>query len=83
MSASFPDIGIQGAVMRYGVDIAIDAHTTSGGMVVYAAPLPTTVHGATATISPADRDEWWKWAAGAGLVSMAAYIVYLKVTSKK
>lgn len=85
-------------VMRYGVQAALtdtgftaniggQSFTASwaaqSGMqeIVYGAPMPSQTTQPVYTAQA--RDEWWKWAAGAGLVSMAAYIIYQKVTAKK
>ena len=90
---------IGSAVIVYGAQTAIgEAHVASGnwGAAVYAAPFPAQpplvqpaptwqqqAQVISGQVQATDRDEWWKWAAGIGLVSMAAYIVYQKVTETK
>jgi hypothetical protein len=48
--------------------------------VVYAAPSPEPPVGQQVT--PEQRDDWWKWAVGAGVVSLAAYGIYKLVTER-
>jgi hypothetical protein len=69
------DIG--DAVMVYGVQTAKEELDMSAPVVEYGAPFSPTQPG---PVAPAQRDAWWKWAVGAGVVSVAAYGIYLVVT---
>jgi hypothetical protein len=75
------DSPLEEMVMLYGVQIG-ESRPAPGWEsdtvnIEYGAPLPGggTTCSACATAA-ATRDDWWKWALGAGVVSVAAYALY-------
>lgn len=82
---------IANATIRYGAQFALDDLTVQNSLdqqmqqaaadqntpvVEYGAPMCQSA----AAITPAQRDEWWKWALGAGVISFTAYMLYRTVT---
>jgi len=65
---------LQNMVMVYGVQIGLDAvgrheEADAVGMAAGVVRVRNTL-----------RDDWWKWALGAGVVSAGAYAIYVKMT---
>ena len=69
---------IANATIRYGALFALEDGNASMPNVVYGAPDNQN----NGQITPEQRDEWWKWAFGAGVVSAVAYMLYQSVTMK-
>lgn len=67
---------INNAVIRYGAQFAVDDVLPSNGQQSPSAILPSE----TNTISREQRDQWWKWALGAGVVTAVAYMLYKSTT---
>ena len=75
------------ATMVYGVQTGLlDYYNPPDAMTDDASGFVTVEYGAPhgqQVVTVQQRDDWWKWALGAGIVTVGAYAIYQHVTGGK